>query len=139
MLVILLRLALGRADCSSIGKAGAGATTSLCPMLMSLALRVLVSSTVGGGAMTVACSPGISRFVVIDSTWGGGATTGTGNVGSLGTESEVAESGTLGAAWLHSTTFGNGMSRSSFTFGGATMVCFRLSASGGTDRIGWAE
>src|SRR5579863_2585095 len=79
-LVIPVRLALGRPNCSSLGKAGAGATISLCPILMSLALRGLVTSTVGGGAITAACSRGISRFVIIDSTCGGGATTGTGKI-----------------------------------------------------------
>ena len=34
------------------------------------------------------------------------------------------------------TIFGNGTSRSNFSFGGVTIVCSRLSASGGTEMIG---
>ncbi len=40
--------------CSAIGSCGAGATTSLCPMLRSPILRMELASTLGGGSTTEA-------------------------------------------------------------------------------------
>src|SRR5579872_2416914 len=127
-----------RSRCSDMASFGAGATTSLWPMLMSPNLRVVAVFTSGAGA-TTAPSKDIDRFKE-DSTCGAGATTWADSAGSLKSAvgRAVADSGTVGEAGDHATTLGRGTSCLSWILGGVTTVCLELSASGGTERIGCA-
>ncbi|MCU1299964.1 MAG: hypothetical protein JWQ87_248 [Candidatus Sulfotelmatobacter sp.] len=57
-------------------------------------------------------------------------TTGAGPIGILGLEGIFSNS---------AITLGRGTSFCSWRRGGVTIVCERLSASGGTEMMGWAE
>src|SRR5579871_1198447 len=97
--------------CSDKANLGAGAITSLWPMLKSPNLRVVAAFTSGGGA-TTAPSRLTARFICELLTCGAGATTSVVKKGSFKSAAgrEVAETGTDGAACDHATTFGNGTS-----------------------------
>jgi hypothetical protein len=67
-----------------------------------------------------------------------------------GARREISDAGTDGAGAIgireslgifssKETTLGKATSWSNLMFGGVTMVCERLSASGGTEIMGWAE
>jgi hypothetical protein len=74
---------------------------------------------------------------------GGGAIT---ERSMLGASREISDAGTRGAGAIgirgasdQATVFGKVTSRCNFTLGGVTMVCARLSASGGKEMIACVE
>jgi hypothetical protein len=108
---------------------------------MSDSLREAASATSIGGSTIAGCGAWTSRLEIAEFTSGAGTTTGVGSsTGSFKSEGElaIAATGIVGFVRPHATMLGNGTSRSSFSFGGATIVCVRLSASGGTEMIGCA-
>jgi hypothetical protein len=147
------------ACCSPIGNCGAGATTCVRPMLMSVNLLEALFSICGGGSTIAACGAWTARRESAASTSGagattdadkagvcfnslltsgGGATTVAGSAGNFKSDGALAidAAGILGVELPHATTFGKGTSCSNFSFGGETIVWVRLSASGGTEMIG---
>jgi hypothetical protein len=74
------------ARCSPMGKAGAGATTALWPMLISPNRRTELASTLGGGATTDGAGAGNPRTEDAVLISGEGATTDWGNDASDCTE-----------------------------------------------------
>src|SRR5215471_5805741 len=106
-------------------------------MLMSPIFRVDATSTDGGGAITSVVRLADRRETSVF-TCGGGATTAFGSAGifiSAGVRA-VAASGTGIDEFDQATMLGSGTSFLSLMSGGVTIVCVRLSASGGTERMG---
>jgi hypothetical protein len=129
----------GIARCSLSESCGAGAITEVCPILRSPKGRLEPASTAGGGAMT-AGSGACKDCCVAECTSGGGAMT---ERSICGARREISDAGTAGAGPIGScgvpdqaTTFGKGTSCHNCTLGGVTMVCERLSASGGREIMG---
>ena len=118
--------------CSLTDNRGAGATTSLCPMLMSPTLRLAAASILGGGATTEAsgaskaclCSPafnsgeGAATLGCKFGAWrcdawdksGAGATTCWVSEGARKSARVVAAIGTATGVGDHATMFGNATS-----------------------------
>jgi hypothetical protein len=116
---------------------GGGSTTAGCGT--KIGLLDVTASMPGAGATTDSASigAGSSTFRL---TWGAGAMTGEGIAGSLAFDLEFAitAAGIVGCVCDQATTLGSGTSLLNFNFGGVTMVCLLLSASGGTETIGCA-
>ena len=154
--------------CSPTASCGAGAITTLRPIFSSPIGRVDAVSTLGAGAIIVGCGPP-NTAAFNERTSGGGATTepcsvvrsrrfvrGSASGGGATTErsiwgvirlisaARVSRAGGIssrGFSFLsdQATMLGSATSCFSFTLGGATMVCERLSASAGTEMIGCRE
>jgi hypothetical protein len=112
-------------------------------MLRSPKRRVAPALTSGGGAITAAWGAERFRDSFLSCSSGGGA---TGERSIRGARREISETGTAGAGPIgigglsrfsnNATTLGKAMSLRSWMFGGVTMVCEWLSASGGTEIMG---
>jgi hypothetical protein len=132
-----------RVRCSDTGNWGAGAITELRPIFRSPIGRAHALSTRGGGATTELCSVGAFWRCVRREASGGGLTTEACISDAIRVISAAGIKGTGGIASRglsilsdHSTMFGIATSRFNLTLGGATKVCERLSASGGTEMMG---
>ena len=141
----MFRSPSGRVD--AISTLGGGATTAGCRAWKEAAFEPLTS---GGGATTEVCSVGEFRRCVRWAASGGGVTIEFSNCGAIRVMSAAGVSGTGGIASRgfsilsdifsdQATMLGSATSRCSLTLGGATMVCERLSASGGTEMMGCRE
>jgi len=108
---------------------GCGAETSRLEMVPFIS---------GVGATTACCNARLCFIVLFTS--GAGAITLVGGTGSFKFEGESATvaAGIVGCGRAHATILGSATSWSNFRFGGVTIVCARLSASGGTEMIGCA-
>ena len=122
----------GELDTSTGGASGAACSAWV---IEALAVRSV------GGAATGSCRLGKLRLRAGVASWGG-AVTELGNAGARRAISAAGESGASGIASRgftpvsdQATTFGIGTSRLSFTLGGVTIVCVRLSDSRGTEMI----
>jgi len=99
-----------------------------------------------GGAATGSCKPGMERCGARRAVSFGGAWTEVWRVGARRVISAAGESGAGGierrgvtALSDHATMFGRARSLFSLTWGGVTTVCERLSASRGSEMMGWRE
>ena len=95
--------------------------------------------------ITEFCNAGEFRRFVSRAASGGGVTT---EFSAFGAIREISAAGVSGGAEIssrgfftsdHATMLGRARSRFSLIFGGVTIVCESLSASGGTEIIGWGE
>ena len=90
----------------------------------------------GAGATMATYGAFIRRRSTACSTKGGGAITGVFSRAIFLCKLLVARSGIEGRAEFHATMFGAGTSCVSLMSGGVTIVCVRLSDSGGIERMG---
>ena len=137
----MFRSPSGRVD--ALSTLGGGATTADCGAWNAAAFEAFTS---GGGATTEFCRAGELRRCVRWAASGGGATTDVSICGASRVISAAGVNGTAGMASRgfsglsdHATMLGRATSRFSLTLGGVTMVCERLSASRGSEMMGWRE
>jgi len=130
--------------CSASVSCGAGATTSPGPRFIGPTIPFVdrvasACATSGGGAITSDAIAACTTRLGATATSGAGATTckseTSGTIWRLN-RAGAASSGTAGTIVPVAMMFGMATSRSSLRSGGTTMVWERLSASGGTERIG---